>query len=256
VIGGQLRRVALYGTVAIGLGIAVGFGPVSGRMPTPVSAQEAPTVPSPPPGAGVVFESALTGSDVFATGTCRTGLARGENVGEGFRLKVSGRCVDESSDADLAVPGRGITIGDGELALDFKVASGGARARVSVYVRNKDRRLIGAHIKPGTGETALFSTVEGNSTVLATANAGELLKPTDWNRAAVRVSGHELWLLLNEEPVLYASDVNDVAGGVGIWLFREGNPDDEDEAAVIFRGLTLSAVADAEPARKPTYSAP
>ncbi len=255
-IGNQVRRAVLGGAVAFGLTVALAVQPINSGGVLTVSAQGGSAVPDPPAGAGVVFESGLTGADVFAAGSCRTGYAHGENMSEGFKLAVGGRCTDESPDADLAVPGRGITLADGELALDFKVTSGEQRARVSIYVRNKDRKLIGAHMKPGTGETALFSIVEGNSTPLATANVAQILKPKDWNRAAVRVSGANLWLLVNDEPVLHAPDVLDAAGGVGVWLFREGNPDDEDEVAAVFRDLTLSELADADPTRKPTYAAP
>jgi hypothetical protein len=224
---------------------------------SPAPGPSAPALPTPPGVAAGVFQSRLTGPDVFLPGSCRTGLARADNVGEGYRIIVRGRCVDESGVADFAVQGRGISVGDGDVALDFKVVAGSPRATINLYVRNRDRKLLAAAINPASGQTSLFHVIQGASTTLASRDdVASLAAPTDWNRVALRVSGPEAWLLLNDEPLLYAADVLEEIGGMGIRVLREGSPDDDQETGAVFRDLTLSRVEGGDPARGPTRSAP
>ena len=105
-----------------------------------------------------------------------------------------------------------------------------------------------------TGEAKLFNFDQGNMTIIASrTDAQELAIPSDWNRLAVRVKGNELWLLINDDAVLYATDVLTDVGGVGIRLLREGNLDDEEETAVVSRGLTISTVSGGGEGREPKY---
>ena len=78
--------------------------------------------------------------------------------------------------------------------------------------------------------------------------------PTAWNRVAVRTMGTDVWLLINDEPFLYAPDAIDQVGGVALELVREGNTEDEEEAVVVFKDLTLSSLPDTDPARAPKSS--
>ena len=97
-----------------------------------------------------------------------------------------------------------------------------------------------------------------NTIVASTQDLGEL-DATDWNRLAVRLSGNQIWLLVNDAPLLHAADVLNQAGGIGIAVVREGNVDDGDEVAVTFRDLTLTSLegpADGEPAPDVEESAP
>lgn len=231
--------------------------PASSPEPLPTTEAFDPTLPTPPEIKDGVFQNSLANTDVFPAGRCRTGYADGSAVDEGFRIRVAGPCIEPSETADVSLPGRGISIGDGDLALDFKVISGAQRAAVSVYVRNQSGKLVGATFNAATGEAKLFNFIAGNMTILASrTDAGGLAIPSDWNRLAVRVRGGEIWLLLNDDPLLYASDVLSDVGGVGVRLLREGNPDDEDETVVVLRDLTLSAVAGAGEGRSPTYTKP
>ena len=95
-----------------------------------------------------------------------------------------------------------------------------------------------------------------NKTVASRQGLGQVMDPTAWNRVALRVKGGEAWLLINDTPVLYTADVIDQSGGIGIALVREGDPEDEEEVVVVFKDLTLSTVAGAEPGRQPSYTAP
>jgi hypothetical protein len=224
--------------------------------PSPVALTQVvdSTLPKAPDVTGGVGDSSVVSTDVFPSGRCLTGQGRGETVDEGFKIVVSGRCREDAETADIALPGRGISIGDGDIALDFKVLSGAQRAAVSMYVRNSSGKLIGATFNAATGEAKLFNFDQGNMTIIASrTDAQALAIPSDWNRLAVRVRANELWMLINDDAVLYATDVLTDVGGVGIRLLREGNPDDEEETAVVFRGLTISTVSGGGEGREPKY---
>jgi len=222
----------------------------------PVATDE-PGVPTPPSTAAAVFSDPLTGDSVFPTGTCPSDAASGQNVGEGFRLLVRGPCVDGRDVAELAVPARGVTVWDGEIGLDFKVAVGSERAQVALYARSQDRKLIVVRLESGLRKLSLYRFEDGTETVLASRDdlAGRL-SPTDWSRLALRFKGGEVWVLLDGRALLHAANVPDQAGGAGLQVLREGSPDDEAEVTVVFRDLMLSPLADADPSRAPTRSTP
>lgn len=272
---GVMRRVVTAASVALGIvvlaGAAIGSPVVAAQDPTPVAPLAPrpvassptplpapvafdPSLPTPPEVTGGIGDSSMVNTDIFPTGRCMTGLARGESVDEGLKITIGGPCLETSETADIALPGRGVRIGDGDVAMDFKVVSGAQRAAVSIYVRNTAGKLVGATFNAATGEAKLFSFDSGNMTIVASrTDAQGLAIPSDWNRLAVRVNGGELWLLLNDDALLYARDVITEPGGIGIRVLREGNLDDEDETAVIFRGLTLSTVDGAGEGRAPSY---
>jgi hypothetical protein len=284
---GSLRSVVIRAGVALGLTVTLLGSPGGLPATAPVVAQEAtpvpkppafkpsgaqpsaspsaesqrpaadPAIPAPPAVAAGVFQDALTDSRIFRPGRCPTMWAGGDLVAEGYKLTVVGLCFEDASVADVTVPARGVTVGDGDVALDFKVLAGEARVAVSLYVRNRDRKFVGASVNLGAGQATLFRTDDGNITTLVSRDdIGGLVNPTDWNRLAIRVSGHDLGLLLNDEPALYATDALDQVGNVGLRALREGDKDDDQEAIVVFRDLTLSVLDGADPARAPTYNAP
>jgi hypothetical protein len=235
-----------------------GTGSAGAPKPDSPPSQGAPAasgVPAPPAVGAGVFQDGLKNDRIFRPGKCPTLSAGGDLVPDGFRLVVVGPCTDDAGVADVSVPARGITVGDGDVAMDFMVADGAELATLSVYVRNRDRKLVGASVNPVLGQATLFQSINGEEETLASrSDLGEMVNPGEWNRLAVRVSGNEMWLLLNDQPALYASRVVDEPGDVGIRLVREGRRiTDESGTVVVFRDLTLSALEGADPARGPTY---
>ena len=67
-----------------------------------------------------------------------------------------------------------------------------------------------------------------------------------WNRLAIRVRGSEVWLLLNDEPLLYTAAAAVDQGLVQLYVIREGDLDDNVETSVVFRNLAMSALAGSE----------
>jgi hypothetical protein len=180
-------------------------------------------------------------------------------VDEGFKLTVQGRCVPEASAANLPVPGRQISVWDGDVALDFKVVAGVERAGVNLYTRIQSGTYMAAYLSLAAGRAELFRREDGMNTVVASTEELGELDATNWNRLALRLRGGEIWLLLNDAPLLYAADVLSQDGGIGIAVVREGNPDDQDEVAVVFRDLALTSLEGPpgeEPAPASEESAP
>jgi hypothetical protein len=237
-----------------GSGSGAGSDPSAPRPSESGASQPKPAAPStssPPPLGAVVYENALKDERVFKAGYCFGRKAFTQYVGEGFKLRVMGPCFLLLDEAWISVQANGVMVGDGEVALDFKVVDGLPRARVGLYVRSVNEQLIGAHVHPARGEASLFTLMGGKQTDLGyRANVG--VKPHDWNRLALRVSGYNAWLLLNDEPVLHSGEVHADAGRVIVELIRDGNHEDEEEAAVVFRDLQLSALEGGEPGRAPT----
>jgi hypothetical protein len=228
-------RVALAALVAAGLIAAPSFG-----VPATQAAPAAQDVP-PPPGLGAPFlQSDLTGPEVFEPATCPRGVAGGENVGEGFKLSVRGRCLDQRSVADVAKEGRVPLIGDADVALDFKVVDGPERAAVTLYARVRASGYVAAYLSLASGQAELYSRESGVTRSLVVGQSLGELDPTHWNRVALRLRGSEVWLLLNDVPALYLADASDQPGVMGLSVTREGNPDDEDLVSVVFSGLTWS----------------
>ncbi|MCC7368369.1 MAG: hypothetical protein IT306_08100 [Chloroflexi bacterium] len=273
-----LRRSARAAAVALGVAILTGMSvapPLAGAQepaptPKPAATKPAekpaaaakpaafdPTLPTPPEVTGGVFQNSLANADILPSGRCFGGRSHGEAVDEGFKVTVGGRCVESAETAELALPARGVSIGDGDLAMDVKAVAGAQRAQVTVYLRNQPGKLAGVTVNLASGEAKVFTLIDGNMNVVASrTDIGGLATPTDWNRLGLRVRGGELWLLLNDDPILYAADVLTDVGGAGVRLLREGNPDDEDETAVVFRDLTLSTVAGGGDGRAPAYNQP
>ena len=227
--------------------------PASQPSGQPVPQPSGSFSPPPPPLGAVVYENALKDERVFKAGRCFGGYAFTQYVGEGFKMVVNGPCsllLDEST--WITVQANGVQVGDGEVAIEVKVVDSVSRTRVGLYVRNAGGKLIGAQVQPGKGEATLYHQVENQQTELASRyDLFSTLKPNEWNRVAVRVSGFDTWLIVNDEPVLYTREVHADAGGVIIEIIREGDVYDEDEAAAVFRNLTLTALEGGEPGRAP-----
>jgi hypothetical protein len=188
---------------------------------------------------------------VFKAGRCFGGKAFSHYVGEGFKLRVMGPCFLLLDEAWITVPANGVMVGDGEVAVEFKGVDGAERATVGLYVRNVNEQLIGAHVQPARGEASLFTMAGGQQTDLGYRN-NLVVPPYEWNKLALRVSGFDVWLLINDEPVLHSHEVYADAGKIVIEVVRDGNSEDEDETAVVFRNLTLTALDGGEPGRAPT----
>lgn len=239
--------------------MAPGAQPVASppAMPSPSPAAAAAMsdsgLPTPPNVAAGVYADPLTGGKVFPAGVCGTGYALGDLIPDGLELTVLGQCFYDAPISELSVTGKGLAITDGDLAVNIKVTNHLDRARPAIYARIKDGKMLGAAFSFPQGQIVLFKRDGSTDTTLGTRqDLGAVMDPGDWNRVALRVRGSEVWLLVNDQPVLYSAEGIDQTGGVGLELVREGSTVDEDEAVVVFKDLTLSSVAGADASRAPT----
>jgi hypothetical protein len=202
-----------------------------------------------PPKVGATFlDDSLANPGVIpASLRCPTGKNVGEFVGEGYILKVTGRCMDGRSIAYAGMPPLpDLQVPDGEIQLEAKVVSGHERALIVVLFRLKSdpNRAYALLVHPGLGEAQVQKEEAGRAVPLARRFdlAGRLSRE-DWNRLAVRLDGQSIWVLLNDEPILSASDAGIDSGAVSFGLERIGSLDDNAESAAVFRNLRISGLA-------------
>jgi hypothetical protein len=206
-------------------------------------ASAAQTTPMPETGA-VLFEDPLTAPGSLRQGRCPTGRNLGEFVGEGFILKVTGKCSETHSVAIAAPPPiEGLTFSDGEVRLDVKGVSGQDRVAFILGIRGQTPApgAYQAIFMPGRG-TAVLTT--GSSDVAVRQGLGGRLAPDGWNSLAVRAQGPNLWVLLNDEPILWTTHDAYQSGSVFIGLRRLGDANDATESAVVVRNLVVSSLAE------------
>ena len=219
-----------------------------------VDESRTPLYPGPPPTGAVVVDDPLTGRGVLRDGACPTNLVSGAFVDEGFLINLRGRCSDALPRAEVVQPIRGVTLPDGEVRLDERVLSGADRSETLIGTRLQAGGGYYAAFNAGLGRARLFKAVDQQITVLAErTDLAAVLAPFAPNTLAVRAQGTRLWLLVNELPVLSAVDTGHDAGSVALLHSRLGPLDDEQESAVVMRNLRISALADGDPGRLPSY---
>jgi hypothetical protein len=206
-----------------------------------------------------VLEDPLTAPGVVTASACPTGRNDRQFVGEGYRFRVTGKCLDTSTNASVAYRLQNLVVPDGEVSLDVRTVSGADRARFRMYLRDQG--------DGGGGYAVTLDPVHGGATlsVLANNQVTVLAENTDitawlaadgWNTLAMRTQGPNFWVLLNGVPIISASDSTFSSGGVFIALSRLGELEDTQEAVVVLRNLRVSRLAGGDQARVPTYQGP
>ncbi|MGE3272849.1 MAG: hypothetical protein AB7P40_29195 [Chloroflexota bacterium] len=204
-----------------------------------------------PPAAGkVIVEDALASPGVIpGKVSCPSGKNIGEFVGEGYIVKISGRCVPEASAAAMTLPGfPDLEIPDGEIRVEAKVVSGHDRADIWISFREQRNPSQGYLLAavPALGFAGLVKYDQNASAEVPLAMRDDLAgrySRDDWNELAVRLAGPNIWVLLNGQPVLSASDSTRDRGGLSFGVKRLGGADDNAESAVVFRNLRVSQLA-------------
>jgi hypothetical protein len=208
-------------------------------------------VPGEPPAVGdLIVEDPLTFPGAIpGSVSCTSGRNTGDFVGEGYIVKVTGKCIDSSKNAALSMPPiPDLVVPDGEISLEAKAVSGQDRAIIFLAFRGRSDPGGGYEfqLSPSRG-TALLLKGQENVPVIPLAERRDLagrVSRDDWNQVAIRLDGQNIWILLNGQPILSAADSAYDRGWIGFGVARMGNVDDNVESAVVFRNLRISRLAD------------
>ncbi len=260
----SLNRMAFV--LALTLGLSAPMAAAQEEPPPPEETPDRGPVYQAPTSAGdaaelgePVLEDPLIGPGIVSASACPTLRNVRQFSGEGYLLKVTGNCTDEATTAIVGSPLERLTVRDGEIRLELRVISGLDRARFLVWARRSPdgNASYVLAIEPNRGAVQLFRSSPGRSTILAErGDQASALASNDWNRLALRMQGPNLWVFLNDEPVLSAVDSTLDTGGAAVSLRRVGNVDDDSEAAVVVRNLRVSRLAGGDEARAPLYRTP
>jgi hypothetical protein len=193
---------------------------------------------------------------LFMAYTCPTGNASQDFVDDGLRLETHGKCYEASTHVTVGQgPDSLVNIPDGELRFEFKMATTSRRAVIGVGTRVQEDENDGVYwfgIAPNTGVALLSRLARDEDVTLSRrADIGSILARDGWNSVAIRMFGSQLWLLLNDRPVLKAEDGALGRGGFYIDLDRFGDPDDQESVDVVLRNLRISSIKGAPKNRRP-----
>jgi hypothetical protein len=244
------------------LGAAAQEEPAPAPTPTPDRAPSyergvpagALRLPGEPPAVGdLIAEDSLTFPGAIpGSFNCPSGRSIGEFVGEGYILKVTGPCSESVRGAWVALPPiPDLVVPDGEIRFEAKVVSGHDRALVFMLFRGASDppRGYDLSINPSRGAAILMKEQAGSAMVplAIRTDLARQISRDDWNEYAIRLDGPNIWVLLNGEPILSASDGMSDRGWVTFGVERLGNPDDSAETAAVFRNLRISRLAPPPP---------
>jgi hypothetical protein len=271
--GGPRRSAASLALVAVvALGALLAPDGSGSPIRAAIAAQDVPVAPTeapdaggpavvevpPPPSLGdVVAEDSLADGGPFRAYFCPTGRNYVRPLPDALRLSVTGRCVAELPLAAVGMDSIGVAFADGEVQLDVFGEGAAERAAVFISVRTQaSGDAYEAAWAPSRGAAWLRRVADPRRRFLAAQTDLPKLSVAEGATFGVRAHGRSLWLLVNGEAVLSATDEALDAGGIGVGLLRDGDPDDDAETAVMWRNLRLTALAGGDPARAPGYAPP
>lgn len=231
--------------------------PGSERPVAPVAFAEVVAPPPAPAVGSVLSEQPLSETDLLRDEFCPTGRASGRMTETGYQFVVNGRCVGQTPLAGMQMPLSGLMLLDGDL--EFEVAGEGAleRATISLTLRFQ-ARTNGYQVQwtPSAGVAQIRRLRDGQPTSLARRSDLPQRSLADGARFSVRAQGATIWLLVDGEPMLAATDKSEDAidsGLVAIGLIREGNPDGDEEVRLTIASVRISQLADSSQDRLSSF---
>ena len=242
---------------------------------------EGPASAGPAPEVGeVVLDDPLTGPAALWANTCVTRHGLRQFVGEGLLFKITGRCSEQATAAQVTTRLTRLLVPDGEIRLEAKVLSGAQRTALRLWVRDQsgdDPNYYFVEVQPGVGRARLDRTATlkadpaarhpDRQAMLASANVrsdtlaertdlAAMFIPDGWNTIAIRLQGPKMWLLVNDQVALSTMDATHTTGAVYLGVARLGAIDDTVEAGLLLRNLHVSRLAQTEPGNEPIYLQP
>jgi hypothetical protein len=210
-------------------------------------------IPSPPALGTTVLDTPLTSEGVFGAVSCPTGRGSAQFRPDGYRLAVSGACRDGQNFASVSSLGRGVTVPDGDVEAQFRILTGLERVRLHLYTRLGPDGWYRAQWEPTTGIAVLAKMQGGTFSMLARrADLRPLTASDPSHTLALRTQGAQIWVLIDGQPALSASDSTHSTGGIEVDLERTGPVGDAQEVSALMQRLRVSTVSGGAPNRAPT----
>jgi hypothetical protein len=215
-----------------------------------------------PSAEGQVLQDALSGPGALQPTECPTGRSSGTFREGGYVLRAAGRCQENQPVVFASTgPVNDLTVPDGEIRFQVRTLAGSDRLRLRIAVR-ADPATGGSRgyllrLDPGRGVADLVAATSDQGALLdVRTDLKQRLASTDWATVTLRMRGPDLWVLLNDEPLLSGRDAAFTTGSLYITALRLGDAGDDVELAVALRNLTVSQLAGSAVARQPVYSGP
>jgi hypothetical protein len=204
-----------------------------------------PVFMAPPALGETVLEQPLTGSGVFQSGVCPTGRNETDFTADGFLMRVTGKCREANPFAGISAPLQGVKLPDGDVHAQVRFGAASERAIYRTYFREGPELSGGYWVDLTTRGAFLYRGARGRAPVFLGGrdDLARLIAPGAWVSVAVRVQGADLWVLVNDEPVVYAWDPTYSEGEVWIEFDRTGDAADQQETSITIRNLRISRVA-------------
>lgn len=204
----------------------------------------------PPPVGDALLEDGLTAPGPIPGGVSCPGTRNvAEFVGEGYIIKIGGKCRPENSQAAMVLPAiPGLNVPDGEIRFEAKVATGGDRTTIWAMFRDQagtPQHYLLAAIPEAGRIGVLKEGFDQPSVSLVTRNdLARKLAGGGWHEYAIRLQGPNFWVLVDGDLVLSVSDDALDRGGLRFGVRRLGNADDDVEAGAVLRNLRVSRLSE------------
>lgn len=215
------------------------------------------SMPAPELGA-LIVEDPLTRPGALKAFGCPNNAQARQFVSEGYLMSVTGSCTSAPNNTNVTNTFLGLTVPDGDVQVEIKPVAGVHRLRFVLGIRMQpSREGYVTILNPAAGSAVLRKTGPGLDSREARRFLAGALGLNVWTKIAMRADGSRVWLLVNEEPILWLVDSTfsngNPRGDVLIQLVRVGSDDDKEESAAIVRNLRVSALAAGDASRTPVY---
>ncbi|MFN8524631.1 MAG: hypothetical protein U0821_16160 [Chloroflexota bacterium] len=200
---------------------------------------------TPPPVGPVTKERSLSSPQPAPEQFSPNGRCSFLATADGLRIRTTGRCADDTSNTQIILNYPDTVISDGEARVQVRLVEGSERAAVGLWIRHSDGRGIIAAVHPVSGWAEIVQTgPEGTKVAARRTDLIGRISRDDWFTVAIVAKGPEIFLLIDDKPLLSAKAESPPEGQVRLSTFRTGNVDDTDGVAALFRDLRVSQLAE------------
>jgi hypothetical protein len=212
-----------------------------------------------PPVVGDATETwSLATPGAFRAWTCMTSRNSSEYGPDGLSQSITGRCNLGAQSVGMRVDARDVTLGDGEVSIGVRIPEGLPRARLALYARVQPDGARGYVVQwePARGFMNLRKLQAGGASV-SLAMRGDLAhaQPDSWTRVGMIFDGPRIWVTLDGQAIMAASDEEHADGTIAVSTSRIGALESDVRVLSIWRDLRVApltaGIAERGPRIKP-----